>query len=166
MQRFLLSKWISLTVVFAITLLAIGCGDDDTPESDSGEISVSTGSLTKAQFIEQANAICTKVAAETQQLASEYVSSLDRGSGTDPATQMATLMNTVIAPAYEKQIDEISALGAPKGDEDEVLSVLREQQRAVDQARARPAKFVQSGAAFAALLDQGRAYGLTACGSA
>jgi hypothetical protein len=72
-------------------------------------------------------------------------------------------MATVFQPAYEKQIDQISSLGAPKGDEQEVGAYLNSLQKRVGElSKATDAKefFVEP---FAEPKQTAAAAGLNGC---
>ena len=60
---------LALALVFALGLLAAGCGGDDDDADPAG----SSEPLTKAEFIDQADTICSEANAETQEEVSEFL---------------------------------------------------------------------------------------------
>lgn len=168
MRQFFLSNRTHLifaSVVFA-ALLWTGCGSSDSSESE-------TGSLTKAQFIKQADAICQKGSRQAER---EYATYVRRNSDvvspqttqSEQAAAAAEIIDTVYIPAHEKEIDEIRSLGAPESDEEKVTAILDAMQRALAVAEDHPLGFLRNGdsayRSFAKAGKLAKAYGLTVCG--
>jgi hypothetical protein len=156
----------------AAVLLVAGCGGSDDDSSASGsaetsestEITVESGSLSKAQFIEKADAICEKGRQKFERLLGKFISSVEANeSSSGQKAQAKALVNSVFAPIYEEQIDEISSLGAPSGDENEVEAVLKAIQGDIDKGKEDPLKYVRSENIFAGSIKPARAYGFTYC---
>lgn len=166
---------IALTA-FAL-LFAAGCGDSNdsaTGSSNDGggstptveEITVDTGSLSKAAFIKQANAICRKATEKFQ----TGLQKVFEESGNNPRKPTETpreieFYEEDFAQIYETQIDEISALGAPKGDEQEIAAYLEGVQQGIAEAAEDPEtfneEFLQAQGSFKATRPLTQAYGLT-----
>lgn len=155
------------TLLFAASLvagaLAIGCGDDDIADE----------TLSKAEFVTRANAICTEGTKELDKAGPEYFGGeLGLKDNERPtAAQLAEFTQTKIVPGIQGQVDEIRALGAPEGDEEEVEALLDAAQQGADKLDANPellAEDEQSGPdnpfkeANALAID----YGLKVCGGA
>lgn len=96
----------------ALMLVAVGCGGGD----DS-----TTSSLTKAQFIKQADAICKKADAARLKALSETTGS------------QLEVLSAAMQP-IQKQAEEIAALGAPSGDDEEIDAIVTEMEKGVEQA--------------------------------
>lgn len=136
-----------LGVIAVATALALGagCGDDEE-------------SLTKAEFIEQADAICAAGNEELNSLDSDF------GAGKSPAEIVDSFVSEELIPVLRAEHDEIEALGAPEGDEAEVENLLASLQEAIDAAEEDPMAFVISDDAFAAADKAAEDYGLKECG--
>jgi hypothetical protein len=160
-----------VATALAAVLLVAGCGDGDDSSasgsaetSESTEITVESGSLSKAQFIEKADAVCEKGRKKFERLLGDFISSAEANeSSSGQQAQAKALVNSVFAPIYEEQIDEISSLGAPSGDEDEVEAVLKAIQQDIDKGKEDPLKYVRSENIFAGSTKPARAYGFTYC---
>ena len=169
--------------VFALfALLAIaGCGggssgakSESTDESVATEpVTVHTGSLTKAQFINRADSICEKGRGQFEgeleaflrqhgkDVSLESVASLG-------APEAGALVNEAFIPIHEKEIAEISSFGAPNGDRAEVTAILDAIQEGLGEARAQPLQFTQTSitqfSGFAKAIKLASSYGLSECG--
>ncbi len=150
--------------------LGTGCGDDDSSaENGDTEIVVEAGSLSKAQFIEKADEICQqgrkRFEAEIEKLL-QLAPELTTPSQQENAIK-AVLEGSYI-PNWEKQIDEISSLGAPSRDTDEVAAILEAIVVALEKARQHPVAFVGAETyafqPFREPLKLARAYGMKTCG--
>lgn len=154
----------SAIIVAVAVLVLAGCGGDDGAGDETEGIAVSTGSLAKAQFLKQANAICQ---AGTEEVQAGFIAGLRRGQGqTSQDEQAKEIVDEVLVPAYEKQIDEIAALGAPQGDEEEITLILNEIDRALREAESQPLDAIRGANPFASAAKEASAYGLSACGQA
>ena len=134
---------LTLVVLIAVSVVAFGCGGDD---SDS---SASAAPLTKAQFVKQANAICER--GRQKAVATQ-------------ATSQAAAVSQGIVPAIRSSIDEVSALSVPEGDEEQVEAIFESLRRALDQATEQK---VASVTQLEALLKkpgaEARQYGISSC---
>ncbi|MEP9364209.1 hypothetical protein ABLE68_14680 [Nocardioides sp. CN2-186] len=140
--------------------LVAGCGGSDGSDgSDAGsDASSAAPTITHDDFVTQANAICTDAAAELQTAGAEL---------TDTSTQdevVAFITDTAI-PSFQKQHDDIAALGVPEGDEDAVDTLLTSLQADIDKVAADPAAFTTATDPFAEANAAADDLGLTECGS-
>jgi hypothetical protein len=154
-----------------VALLAAGCGgsgndDSATAASSSSEVTVETGSLSKAQFVKQARAICTKshenFERDAVQILKRQNADPTKASKGDPE---AELVLDAFVPNFQSQIDQVSELGAPRGDEEKVSAFLTALQEAVDGASNDPRAFVRSEADLGKAPKLAKAYGLEECAS-
>ena len=158
-----------MIVALAVFLPLGGCGSDsgDTGKTTAsvGSTTVETGSLSKKEFTDQADAICRKSIGEARK---EFVAFLKqhapRGPQEDNTVVATELVETVVTPHYQEQIDQIVALGAPAGDEDAVAAFLNAQQEDLEAAESDPLGFVEGGSKFPKATEQATAYGLLVCG--
>ena len=139
----------SVAAVLVALALGAGCGDDG---SSSGE------TLTKAEFIEQADAICAAGNEELNSLEPDF------NTGKNPAQIVDSFVSEQLIPVLQTEHDEIEALGAPEGDEAEVENLLASLQGAIDAAEEDPLAFVIGDEAIAEADKAAEAYGLKECG--
>jgi len=150
-----------LCAVLAAILLAAGCGSS----SGDSEVEVKTGSLSKAEFIAKADAICK--AARTEFLA-EYRSFLEthKAEATEPKKQeefLSDVLETVLGPNVEGQIEQISNLGAPASYAPEAKAFLVELQQRLDEAHEDPAGLTSTPTPFKKAEDAAEQAGMKGC---
>ena len=166
------ARHLTLLAVAALAagLIAAGCGRDDVggeslgkeefvaqANAPSKEKSVlHANAPSKEEFVAQANEICEEGNAELDAAAQE---SFGQGLAT-PEDHNAFAMETLV-PNVQGQIDDISALGIPEGDEEVVNAFLDEAEGILDQLERDPESF--SGNPFEQVNQDFAAYGLTAC---
>ena len=105
-----------LAIGMAIALVAItGCGGGD----DGGE-----ETLTKVEFIERGDEICSKAEERSEPEAEEFAE--ENGFDLEKATngELEEAIVEVLVPALNQQAEEIDALGAPEGDEEEIDAIV------------------------------------------
>ncbi|HWM63061.1 MAG TPA: hypothetical protein VNP96_03630 [Solirubrobacterales bacterium] len=138
----------SIVVVFAAAAVAIGCGDDSSDES-AGDLT--TSSLTKADYLQQANKACVGIKAR-----------MFKSLG--PKQSEGESISAVVVPATEAQIDQIRALGAPQDDGEEIETLLTATQQDLDAATKQdldtPVEFFEQ---FGDSDKLARKYGLDSC---
>jgi hypothetical protein len=168
MDRYFLStRGFLLVTGVVVALLMAGCGG-----SGSGsEVSVETGPLTKAQFVEQADRLCEKSKAQLQRKFGALLKSsvaLAKSTGAKPSAEsLQTLhsdaVTTILIPTYGQMIDQISSLGAPSDDQEQVTAFLDAMQQALDEAEEHPSKPFNNVKFFDPFTKLAGSYGLTAC---
>jgi hypothetical protein len=139
----------SVTVVVASLLLVLavaGCGSS----SKSGS------SLTKAQFLAKANAICKAGNVKTNALGAKL-------NKTQSQAKALQIIGGEYIPAIQSQIDQVRALGGPAGDQAKVTAMLNLAQSALDKVKGNPKLLFQSASPFHAFALQAHAYGMTQC---
>ena len=141
--------YVIAATALAAGLIAAGCGDDDDESGDS--------SLSKDEFIVQANDICTEGTTELNEAAAETF-----GAGAaDPAEEEEFVTETVV-PNIQGQIDDIREL-VPEDEADEVNGILDEAE-----LRSRTSRRIRRGSEgdpFAEVNGDLTEYGLSACAS-
>ncbi len=116
---------LAITSMFAV-LLVTGCGEGSGDRADA-EIDVDTGSLSKTQFVAQASKICRGRMDEVDRKFAAYlkrnpdIGSLSRA---ELAAKAEEIVETIYLPAHDRRIDEVTSLGAPRGDEEQVAAIL------------------------------------------
>lgn len=111
-KRFIL---LILAVTAAAAFVA-GCGDDEAGGDDAG---VTTSELSKAEYIKQAEEICTEADKRASKEAEDFFKGIEPN-----AKKFSEAVETIVLPSTEAQIDQISELGAPEGDEEQVEAML------------------------------------------
>ena len=137
---------LSALLLFAVS----GCGDDETTSS--------TTALTKQEFLDQGNAICDAGNKDIDAEAQDIFSGGKQPSS-DELEQFAT--GTLI-PSVQGQIDDLRALGAPEGDEEQVSQILDSAESDLSDLKSDPS-LIASGDPFAETNQELKAYGLTTC---
>ena len=101
--------------VLALVLVA-GCGNDD---DEGGE-----ETLTKVEFIKQGDRVCKTTEDQSETEAEEF--SEENGFNLEKASdeQLEEAIAAVLVPTLEQQADEIGALSAPEGDEEQVGEII------------------------------------------
>jgi hypothetical protein len=148
--------WIAaIAIVAAIS----GCGGSD---SSSG----SSGSLSKEEFVTQANAICAEGKKKGLAAMSVYVKHHEAAGQANKAklTLIAEAIKAVLLPSVQTQVDEIRALGTPEGDEKQVAAFLAATEDAIESSSKRPASAGPNfGPNFKRSAELGHEYGLNGC---
>jgi hypothetical protein len=138
----------------AVAMVVTGCGGGDS----------STASITKAKFIKQADAACKKGEEEIQKNFAVYVKKHKVEKPTED--DYAELIEVVLLPSAEQEIDDIRALGAPSGDEDQVEALLEAREASLEKAQAEPKLVIQnSKKIFGEASQMADEYGLKDCGN-
>jgi hypothetical protein len=147
----------------AAFLLAAGCGggSGNTGSTTVGEITVQTGSLSKDEFVAKANEICRTARKEFN---SEYEKFLNSPQGKQ-GSQSALIKEVVelfFLPHFEKEIEQISELGAPQDYAAEAASYMNALKKQLDQAKENPPGVLTSGV-FQKPIAVARKAGLNGC---
>lgn len=134
----------------AVALIAVGCGGS----SESPEIA-------KAAFIKRANAICVAIQKkfETEVVAALHSSAEEPSQG----SEVTSPIPPILAPNLKAEVDEISALGTPKGDEEKVSAILDAIQEVADNAESDPTKITKSLEPYGKPEKPANEYGIKAC---
>ncbi len=152
---------ILMLVCFAATgLIAAGCGDDDDDGGSSSDSTATattetTASLTKDEWITQADAICQE---------SNDAIEAAAPSGSATADDVDAFVTDTLVPQVQSQLDDIRALGLPEGAEDGATVILDEAQEATDKLEADPTLLRNGEDPFAKANADAQAFGLTVCG--
>jgi len=142
-------------VVASATLVACG-GDDDGDGGTPG----GGATISKADFIAQANEICAAGAAELATALGTF------GPDSSPEDLQQAFVDTVI-PNIRGQVADIRALGFPAGDEATLGGIFDQVEGVLDAAAADPASMLdESTDEFAEVNTKLTDYGLATCGEA
>lgn len=138
-------------LLLSVCLVATGCGGDD-----GGDDEKAAEPLSKADFVTQADEICADGNAEIEAEAEAFPD--------EPSEEeIAQFADDILIPNIQGQHDDIDALGAPEGDEDDVQAVLDALQEGIDAVEADPNTLLSSDDPFTEANDLAGAYGLEEC---
>ncbi len=165
--------FVAVAAVLVALLFAAGCGGSDESATgssggDTTEITVETGSLSKAAFIQKADAICTGTREEFEkQLQAAYTEEQENPPKPTETSNLNKFYETTFVDIYEEQIDEISALGAPQGDEQKIAAYLEGVQDGLAEAKEDPEAFfepfLQKQGGFKGASKLAKEYGFRVC---
>jgi hypothetical protein len=145
-------------VAVLVAAAVIGCGG-----GDGG----GTSSVTKAEFISRADAICKKTITRREAAVLALLKEQrERGEPTAREVQEQTeeVLLEVALPALSQLTDELAALGRPAGGGNEVDAMIEAYRVAIEEAEAEPAIFVDGEAdPFAQPRKLAVAYGAKVC---
>jgi hypothetical protein len=145
-------------LTLTLALLAGGCGGDDEDSKASDTPSSEAPTPTKDEFVQQADAICAA--------GNEELSTAADALGEAPTQEeIEGFASDTMVPNLQGQHDDIEALGAPEGDEDDVQAILDALQTGIDALTADPSLITSSDDPLADATDLAQTYGLQECGS-
>jgi hypothetical protein len=144
-------------LVVGIVLLAAfasGCGGD----------SATSSSLTRPEFIKQANAACAKRHQVWQTSLASYNKQVkERNATAEPQVQeeIATeLLEEEMLPAVRKQLEALEALPAPDGEEDVISKILATLSQELNKVEKDPIKALAKSHNFETFEEESKEYGL------
>lgn len=155
-----------LAAVLAIAAIA-GCGggDSDTetaaPESTPSASEGSGGpALTKAEFIEQGDAICK----ENQEEGEAELGAVIEEIGSEPSEEdQERVVTEVVVPTLQASADGLRGLTPPEGEEDAVAEIVDGFDAAIASIEEDPVAALE-GDPFADVNEKAIAFGLEVCG--
>jgi hypothetical protein len=149
------TKFLKIPVaLLAIALFAAGCGASDD-----------SSSLTKAQLIAKADEICAK--ADKAQLKGLAEAAETKSIDQRDTTEQEALVVSKGLPPIQKEAEEIRALGAPAGTEDEIEAIVDGIEKAVDRAEEKPSSIEKAtGTPFDGVDKLAAEFGFKACSQA
>lgn len=160
----------------ALLLAAAGCGGGEgtsastaAQSSTQGEATKAqpmTGTLTKAQFLKKANAICAKGTAAMGKGDAAFWAKHRLPRGKTPSQALVNeLQLRAILPVRARELRQIRALGLPRGDEQRVEAMLGAWREGVERGEEEPSSLDSGGPAFAfyKAYSMGIDYGLEKC---
>jgi hypothetical protein len=161
-----------LAGVLAVALILVGCGggsgsDSTAPSSDATTSDSSTASLSKAEFIKKADAVCAAGGKRTQSEYAAYVEEKKLSAKKEPTpAQFAEISEEIQVPAFKRQVEEIRAVGAPPGEEDQITALVDALDAGIEKVEeADPKKALESSSSMFVEADKlAVAYGLKVCG--
>lgn len=126
------------TPLVLVALFLAGCGGND--ETEGGFSPVVSEPLSKVEFLRQADEICFASEQRIEAAADELVT---QEGDPDPA-EVERIALEVVVPALESEVAAIRALGAPKGDEEDVDGILEATEEGIAAIEADPTGLLES----------------------
>jgi hypothetical protein len=167
-RKFLIKKGIlPVLAVGALGLVAVGCGGGQDETTTAAQITIKRGSLPKAQFIKQADAICTTGREEWEKAFRNFLRNNNNANEVSKSEELAlakVAVSGVLEPVFKKEIARIRALGAPAGDEERVGAILTGIQQGLEEGVSSPINFIRTTKSLDRATKLSNAYGFTACG--
>ncbi len=142
--------FLALVGALAALLALAGCGGGDE-----------TTALTKAEFTKQANAGCKEHSKERDELFKTVSNELDPSEVT--RADQEQLIDEVLLPPFEKDIENLKSLSPPAGDEVRVEAIIEAMEKAVEKIEAKPLIALRSTIQFAEARALAVKYGLKEC---
>lgn len=146
-------RLIAVLGILAVICLVAGCGGSSGGEATSAV-------LTKAQFIKQADAICTKATKEREAAVNAWRS--EYSGQEEQEAHLKAGLKEVIAPHLQEEAEALKNLSPPQEDEATVARLIAALSTATkDLAKEEPEKALQSG--IPGFEHDAAAYGLKVC---
>jgi hypothetical protein len=144
-----------LASLMTLTLLFTSCGDSENSGTDSA-------SLTKAQFIKQADKICAEA---DEKLVIDYRAFVKSHGikGRPSKPQSLEVAEEIYLPNIENRLEDLQKLSPPVGDEDQVKKIFAATEDAIAVASKNP-EATLGKSPFEKSKALTTAYGFTACG--
>ncbi len=136
-------------------------GSESDAAGEEGEDASGAQTGPNAEFVEEANAICTK---NSEKLQNEMKVFLAQNVNKDETKALEDLTHNVVLPSLEREIKAIRALGLPAGEEEQVEAILTGMEGVLDKASANPSGFAEIKSPFAKPEKLADDYGLPECG--
>lgn len=150
---------VGLLMAAFVALLVSGCG------GGGGGEQVTASSISKAQFVKQADAACEKNRKQIETGLSAYFGGLSgEESQAKKEARLSEAVETIVTPKLQKELAEIRALGAPEDDRDKVEAIVDAIGEAVSKLEEDPVQIESSTQIFADAQKLAKEYGLTVCG--
>jgi hypothetical protein len=133
-------RLIVMLATATIASIAAGCGGDTTDDNARGG-----ASLTKAEFIEQGDAICKEGNEQIADGVEDFAKEKDFGTGNPSKAEQEEVILAVVVPSLKTQANELGDLGAPDGEEREVAAIVDALKAGIEELEDDPASLSKSG---------------------
>jgi len=132
--------------------LATGCGDD------------SEASITRAEFVEQGNAVCKEVLkAKTILVNQELAQRKKEGKSLELNEKSAVAVLAVALPPLFELPDKLRQLEVPEGEEEKVETIIKSYETGVSEMEEDPGNALQINYPFEEADELAEKYGLNLC---
>lgn len=149
---------LALMAALVVGICGAGCGSSSNSTSTE-----TTATISKAEFVAKGNAVCVKGEKAQEAEINAYVKKNGLENKKPSKAQEAELVETVLVPNVQSQIDGVKALGAPSGEEQQVNAALELSQQTLERVEANPGLAFGKENVFAAAGKQLHALGLKKC---
>jgi hypothetical protein len=119
-----------VTVVVLLAFAGCGGGDETTSTYPPGV----ARPIDKVEFLREADRICESTNARVEAAADDLVG----GRNGPPPAQVRRIVLAIVIPALQTEVDAISSLGAPEGDEQKVDAIIAAVEAGIAELRADP----------------------------
>jgi hypothetical protein len=155
-----MKRWGALLLAGALAtgLIAAGCGGGDDDNGDDNGATTAAETLSKSEFVQEANQICKEGNDELDQAGQ----SLGQSSNEE---DLKTFITETLVPNIQGQIDQIRALGIPEADQEEVNAILDDAEADLSKVKDDPSIVIQNQDPFTDVNKRLDDYGLTECAS-
>jgi hypothetical protein len=150
---------LALLAALIVGVCVAGCG------SSSSTTNETTAAITKAEFVAKGNAVCAKGDKTQEAEINAYIKKHGLENKKPSKAQEAELVEAVLVPNVQSQIDGVKALGAPSGEEQQVNSAVELSEQTLEKIEANPELAFGKENVFAAAGKQLHALGLKKCAS-
>jgi len=154
--------WAVSAIALAVLVAGAGCGGDDEE--------ITTGDVSKQEFIAQADQICAEGDREIERAGREYFgpgggAGLEEGD--EPTEdQFVTFIEETVVPNIQGQLDDLRELEVPEADADQIEELYDTAQDNLDELADDPGAFAGGDSnPFQEANRIARDYGLEDCGS-
>ncbi|HSC21707.1 MAG TPA: hypothetical protein VLC07_08250 [Solirubrobacterales bacterium] len=144
----------------AAALALAGCGGSGG--GDTSTAPALNATVTKAQFLKKAKAICAQGTAELGRLDVAAWKRYDPNNASEATRDKVAL---ALLPARERELRRLRAVGLPKGSADYVNRMLTAWEEGIEKGKAHPRSLRETGYNFAfyEAYSMGNDYGLESC---
>jgi hypothetical protein len=153
---------VSISVALPFLLVTVGCG------GGSGTTVKTSGSphVTKAAFITQADARCTRGNKKREALLLVYGKQHHLGTGRPlNRSRMADMISTMMLPEIKEEADRLVDKAAPQGDAAKLKAIALALKEAINKAKKNPLSVLSSQQTpFNKANELARTYGFHVCG--
>lgn len=149
---------LALMAAVIVGICVAGCGSSSN--STSAE---TTAAISKAEFVAKGNAVCVQGEKAQEAEINAYVKKNGLEKQKPTQAQNVEIVETILAPNIQSQINGVKALGAPSGEEQQVSSALELSQQTLEKIEANPELAFGKKDTFAAAGKQLHALGLKEC---
>jgi hypothetical protein len=137
-------------------LFAQGCGDDDG-------VSIGASEISEAEFVRRADAICAKHESNMDLETSRLTREAEARPDADIDTSSVGRVSAILVPNLETELEELTALGDPRGNGVPVEEIFAEIQQVIDEAKEDPEEFLEGFSPYIKAEKTAERYGITRC---
>lgn len=153
-------KLVSVAVIaIAVFALSTGCGSDSGDDSSTNASASADATIAKADFITAANEACE---ARSDEIKAKGERVYQEAEGKARSAGAQAIIEEVVAPGFEGEIEDLRALTPPPGDKEEIEELLVAMEETVDRMRNDLA--LKRFYPYRKTENLAAAYGLPACG--